>query len=77
MRKIKRVKIDDYVLVSRWSDHDLNDPWFIGHISEYGVDNQGDYYKLKEDHRFWRNVFRISKEEADERLSLGRTIPLE
>lgn len=70
MRKIKRVKIGDYVLVSRWGDRSLHDPWFIGHISEFGEDSRGPYYKVKEDttNRYWRNVHRITEKEAAERF---------
>ena len=32
MHKLKLPKLNDYVLVSRWSDHDPKDPWHISHI---------------------------------------------
>ena len=68
MRKIKNVKINDYVLVSRWGDHKMEDPWHIGYISEYGQDASGLFYRVKESDRYWRNVFRINEKEAEERL---------
>jgi len=75
MRKIKRVKIGDYVFASRWGDHQMGDPWYIGHISEYGEDNRGMFYKLKEcPNRYWRNVFKISEEEAEKRLEEAKIL---
>lgn len=66
MRKIKHVKIGCYVLLSRWSDHDLEDPWYIGFINEYGFDKKGPWYRCKGNHGYFRNCFKITKEEADE-----------
>lgn len=30
MRKIKNPKIDEYVLITKYSDHDPCDPWALG-----------------------------------------------
>jgi len=77
MRKVKRVKIGDYVLVSRWPDHDPNDPWEVGFITEFGEDTTGTYYRVKD--RYFRNVWKISPEEGkricDEYPSLEITKP--
>ena len=33
MRKIKNPKIDEYVLITKYSDHDPCDPWALGFFS--------------------------------------------
>jgi len=66
MRKIKIVKIGDYVLVTRWRDKDPNDPWRVGYINGYGVDTLGNYYKVKDSEKYWRCVFRLTLKEGQE-----------
>jgi hypothetical protein len=76
MRKAKRPRIGSLVLLSRWSDHDIMDPWFIGFLCERGTDKQGMYYKAEcergETSRFFRHAFRITEREAAERFKESR-----
>ena len=64
MRKIKRVKIGDYVLLSRWPTPDFNNPWTIGYIVEYGMDLGGRFYRVGNVHRVFRYVHKITPEEG-------------
>jgi len=68
MRKIKRPKIGEYVLVTRWGDKDPHDPWYVGHIKEITENSNGLFYTLKESPRQWKHVFRITKKEGEEWL---------
>ena len=69
MRKIKKPKIGEYVLGTRWSDRDPCDPWYIGYIKEVIKTPDGILrYMIDGSSRQWRHVFRISKEEGEERL---------
>ena len=74
MRKVKHVKIGEYVLVSKYSDHDIEDPGYVGYIREYGVDETGPYYRVHGSNRYWRNVFRISLIEGIERIQWAQMI---
>jgi len=65
MRKIKHVQLNQYVLVTKFSDKNPNDPWYIGLIKEYGVDYKNNYYRVKGSDRYWRNVFEITVEEGN------------
>jgi len=66
MRKIKLVSLGDYVLLSKYSDKDPQDPWVIGTISEYGVDSIGHFYKADGSNRRYRHVWKISCGEGAE-----------
>ena len=66
MRKIKRPRLGEYVLATRWSDHDPHDPWYVGFVCGVLEFTQGIQYMVVGSNRQWRHVFRISKEEGDE-----------
>ena len=68
MRKIKKPSIGEYVLVSRWSDHDPHDPWYIGFVNCILQYKYGFRYKVNGSLREWPHVFRISKVEGAEWL---------
>ena len=75
MRKIKLVSLGDYVLLSKYSDKDPQDPWVIGTISEYGVDNnRGHFYRVSGCIRRYRHVWKISQEEGAEYLKFYKEI---
>lgn len=61
----KDIKIGDYVFVSKWSDEDPNDPWFVGFISEFGEDSRGEFFRVQDTVRYWRHCRKITKEEGD------------
>lgn len=69
MTKVKRVKIDDYVLITKYSDKDFTDPWNIGLISEFGEDKKGLFYRVGESNRYYRHCWKVTKEEAEEILN--------
>jgi hypothetical protein len=69
MRKMKKPKIGDYVLVSAYADRNYNDPWCIGDISEYGEDCKGMFYKVCGVDRYYRHCWRINFEEANELMN--------
>ena len=66
MRKIKRPKIGDYVLLSRWCDHDPNDPWRVGFIDGITEDKNGICYRCEGSNRWLNHCFRITPEEGKE-----------
>lgn len=68
MRKIKRPKLGEYVLATRWGDKDLNDPWYVGHVVGVLEHARGMGYYLEGSERQWKHVFRISKDEGAEWL---------
>jgi hypothetical protein len=68
MRKIKRPKLGDYVIASRWSDLDPNDPWHVGYVVGVLDHVRGMGYYLEGSERQWKHVWRISKEEGAEWL---------
>ena len=66
------IKLGDYVFVSRWSDGDLNDPWYVGFLKEMGEDNRGNFYKVEEqdnmDH-IYRHCIKLTKKDGEKILS--------
>ncbi len=73
MFKIKRPKIGEYVLVSKWQDHDYHDPWGVGFISEIVENEQGIFYYLKQFPKFrFRHCWRITKAEGKERIKASK-----
>ncbi len=62
---MRDINVDDYVFVSRWSDEDPNDPWYVGFISEVGEDSRGKFFRVHDQARYWRNCRKITKEEGD------------
>lgn len=72
MRKIKNPKIGEYVLLSRWSDHDVYDPFEIGFLTQIRITKQTTYYSIGE--REFKNCFRLTPKEGKEILSLARSL---
>jgi len=69
MRKINKPKIGEYVLVTKYSDKDPNDSWYVSFITEIiERDGQGKRYKVEGSNREWRYVFRITREEGKDWL---------
>jgi len=58
--------IGGYVLVTKYLDADPNDPWRVGFITEVGQDVKGDFIRVDEDMRKWRNVQLITADEGKE-----------
>lgn len=69
MRKIKRPKIGEYVLATKYSDKDPNDPWYVSFVTEIIEREKNLRYKVEGSEREWRHIFRITKEEGDEWLN--------
>lgn len=66
MRKIKKPKIGEYVLVTKYADKDPYDPWCISFVEEIIENKDGFRYKVEGNKRLWKNVYRITKEEGAE-----------
>lgn len=76
MRKIKKPKPNEYVLITKYSDHDTYDPWALGWFSrkaKYGdattyyiVDENGNESKYPK----YRHCFRLTLEEGREWMKL-------
>ena len=64
MRKIKRPKIGEYVLVTRWGDKDPEDPWYVGYIYEIRERRGEMTYMVEGSAREWRHCFRITPDEG-------------
>ena len=61
--------VGDYVFLSKYSDADPNDPWYVGLIDEIGLDKKGGFIRCYEaGQRCWRNAVKIDKEEGDKIL---------
>ena len=62
--------VGDYVFLSKYSDSDPNEPWYIGLIDEIGLDRKGGFIRCYEaGQRCWRNAIKIDKETGDMLLS--------
>lgn len=70
MRRIKNPKIGEYVLLTRWSDRGHYDPWELGFLKAFFVDSDGKGYKISE--RWYRNCFRLTKEEGHEWMKAAK-----
>lgn len=68
MNKVERPEIGDYVLVTKYSDKDPNDPWFVSLISAILETKDGLEYQVEGSFRWWDHVWRISAEEGKEWL---------
>lgn len=68
------MKIGDYVICARWSDYDIEDPWFIGFLESIHEINGFTYYKVKESERLWRHCKKITKAKADKRFEKAKII---
>jgi len=65
MRKIKKPKIGEYVLATRWRDKDPHDPSYVGFIKELIESPEGFRYIVEGSFQQWRHIFRITKEEGE------------
>lgn len=75
MRKIKRAKLGEYVLLSRWSDKEIHDPWYVGYVTEIIESEElGLSYRCRGSERFFKHCWRITKEEGEERLKHAHLI---
>lgn len=70
MKKIKRPKIGDYVLVSRWRDKSPYDPWRVGFVRCVTECENGITCNVNDDKRSWSHIWRISREEGEEWLRM-------
>jgi hypothetical protein len=64
MRKIKRPKIGEYVLVTKWSDKDPKDPWRVGFVTALIITKDRIRYRVDDDIREYKHCWRISEEEG-------------
>jgi hypothetical protein len=67
MRESINPKIGDYVLVTKYSDHDPHDPWYIGTLFKISIYKNFMTYTIWEDEkkREYQNCFRITAEEGE------------
>ena len=66
MRKIKRPKIGQYVLLTKYRDRDPLDPWVLGFVETILEDKTGFSYRCKDSKRFLRVCFKLSFDEGSE-----------
>lgn len=59
----------DYVFVSRWSDCDPGDPWYVGHVSEVNY-SSGTVLLAETLCRHWRHAMRITPTQGARVLAL-------
>jgi len=71
MRKIKRPKIGEYVLLARWSDKTMFDPWYVGYVDSILEDKCGLRYRAGGSGRYFPHCWRITKEEGESRIKLS------
>lgn len=72
MHKVKRPKIGEYVLLAHFSDKDIYDPWVVGYLD--GIEeskNHGLRYRVEESTRWFNHCWRITEQEASERISIA------
>lgn len=67
--KIDETIIKQYVLVTKFSDADIYDPWYVGFVTEYGIDYIGKFVRVEDNVRKWRNIKVITSEEGAKILS--------
>lgn len=54
----------EYVLVTKYSDKDPMDPWYISFVDGIIYKNDKIYYTVEDSSRLWPCCFRISRGEA-------------
>jgi hypothetical protein len=68
------IELGDYVLATKYSDEDPNDPWRVGFVCKIVVRREGVYYVVGEedgtcvDKREYRHARKITQEEGNEWL---------
>lgn len=76
MRKIKNPKPNEYVLITKYSDHDPYDPWALGFFSRKGDWKGKTTYYIKDEngkesqYPKYKHCFRLSLEEGREWMFL-------
>ena len=67
----KKIDIGDYVFVSRWSDEDPNDPWYVGQVTAIMADGDTHTRRYQVDYRsrWWRHIRKITRKEGERILS--------
>lgn len=69
----RNLKLGDYVLLTRWSDRDINDPWCIGYLGGMiATKKNKTLYKTIDDNRYYENCIRIKIEDGIRILELYR-----
>ena len=68
-RRRKQPKIGDYVLLSKYSDIDANDPWCIGILGRIITDKMGTRYYTEDFYRGFKNAKIIKAHEGHELLN--------
>lgn len=59
------ITVGQYVLATKFPDADPNDPWFVGVVSELGIDLIGDFIRIDAcGFRKWRYVTQITPDEG-------------
>jgi len=76
MRKIKKPKIGEYVLVTKYSDKDPNDRWYVSTIESITTTISGTTCRVDGSKLDWKHIYRISKEEGEAWLKLNGYIQL-
>jgi len=64
MRKLKKPKIGEYVLVTNWGDRDPFDPWHVGTLEKILQNGSTWNYKVKEYPRWFFHCWKITAEEG-------------
>jgi hypothetical protein len=76
MKKVKRPKIGDYVLLAKWSDKALEDPWVVGYLCAITETESWMFYRIKMPNGSWsrpyRHCWKITEEEGKQRIEEGR-----
>lgn len=70
MRKIKRPQIGQYVLVTKYSDKDPQDPWYVGFVNSIIIRADSVAFTVDGSSREWRNCFKITDEEGKRWLEM-------
>lgn len=69
----RNLKLGDYVLLTRWSDRDINDPWRIGYLGGMVTNERNKtFYKTTDDNRYYENCIRIKPEDGIRIIELYR-----
>lgn len=68
MKKAIDPKIGDYVLVTKYSDHDPHDAWFIGTLFKISIYKNFITYTVLEDEkkREYKHCFNITQKEGSD-----------
>ena len=76
MRKIKNPKPNEFILVTKYSDHDPNDPWALGWFTRKGNWKDKITYYVKDEYGYeslypkYRYCFRLTSDDIKHWISL-------